>query len=178
LIPIIRMICSLVVAIGSAYLFLQTQGAKRWIALAVGVSGISSCLLPTSNAKKDLPIPIEKSSSRISSQIEKNYRFIWNIANSNGSTEYSGSGRAFDFGDRIIFVQTDVNTAGTYIMDLKATGQSVSGVWWYIGGSLPQGTYRGQFSAHGITGIWQSPDGTQSGDWNFTIMEDVPAENS
>ncbi|GAB4217728.1 MAG: hypothetical protein OHK0012_23300 [Synechococcales cyanobacterium] len=81
-----------------------------------------------------------------------------------------------------MFFQTDQQSAGTYVMDLKrVTDQSVSGVWWYMGGRLPQGTYRGSIG-HGdgsIQGNWQSPDGSQRGEWNFYLTaptDDVDAK--
>lgn len=179
--PLAPVIATLIGTLGSLFLFTQTQGINRFISLITLTPSVVFFFQKnqTKEFQKTQTNPPDIPQQIIQSSLEKHYQFSWTIGDADTSKEFSGFGRAFDFGDRIIFIQQDSQTAGSYIMDLKVSGDSVSGVWWYVGGALPQGTYRGQITQDGIQGIWHSPDGSRSGDWNFSLIkDDAPQEKT
>lgn len=84
-----------------------------------------------------------------------------------------GRAKALDFGDRAIIRQEE-SGGGTYVLELKRVGQSVTGVWWFYGGCPPQGMFRGSVLAdRTIQATWQGPEGNGSGTWELT-----PEDNS
>lgn len=157
----------------------------RWMQGIAILSGLSSVGAAIVLARSQLSYtcmaaPDEaETESALSSNLEvRTYSSRWTMSgNDKLESAFLGRATAFALAERTIIRQEE-QAGGTYVLELKHIGDSVSGVWWFYGGHPPQGMFRGSISPNdgSIQATWQSPNGEGGGNWSLIPIDERPGQ--